>query len=139
MATRTIAKDGAELSVEDNGRDGPALVFSPLLGWFSPHLDSRDPPTAGTDPHNPISQRGWGGSRAMDRRYDLDALANDVTTVAAALGIGRYVLVGHSISGKVAQLVAGQRLPGLTGLVLVAPAPPIPMQVPAEVRAAMLA
>ena len=61
MATRTIAKDGAELSVEDNGRDGPALVFSPLLGWFSPHLDSRDPPTAGTDPHNrhQPARLGW--------------------------------------------------------------------------------
>ena len=86
-----------------------------------------------------INHRGWGGSRAIERRYDLDALADDVTAVTEALGIDRYVLVGHSMGGKVAQLVAGRRPSGLAGLLLVAPAPPPPMQVPPEVRAGMLA
>jgi hypothetical protein len=42
------------------------------------------------------------------------------------------------ISGKVAQIVAKRKLPGLAGLVLIAPAPPTPMPVPQEVRQAML-
>ncbi len=58
-----------------------------------------------------------------------------MTDVAEVLGIGRYLLVGHSMGGKVAQVEAGRRPPGLAGLVLVAPAPPTPMQV----RAGMLA
>ena len=69
----------------------------------------------------------------------LEALADDVTDTVEALGIDRYVLVGHSMGGKVAQILAGRRPHGLAGLVLVAPAPPTPMRVPPEVRAGMLA
>jgi pimeloyl-ACP methyl ester carboxylesterase len=43
------------------------------------------------------------------------------------------------MGGKVAQILAGRRARGLMGLVLVAPAPPTPLQVPPEVRAGMLA
>jgi pimeloyl-ACP methyl ester carboxylesterase len=43
------------------------------------------------------------------------------------------------MGGKVAQILAARRPRGLEGLVLVAPAPPTPMQVPDEARAGMLA
>jgi pimeloyl-ACP methyl ester carboxylesterase len=85
-----------------------------------------------------VDQRGWGGSIATDGRYDLGAMADDAESVARALGLSRYVLVGHSMGGKVAQIVAKRRPDGLVGLVLVAPAPPTPMPVPEAQRAAML-
>jgi pimeloyl-ACP methyl ester carboxylesterase len=66
-------------------------------------------------------------------------MADDAEAVARTLGLNRYVLVGHSMGGKVAQTVATRRPAGLVGLVLVAPAPPTPMLVPEPQRAAMLA
>ena len=85
-----------------------------------------------------LDQRGWGRTRVEDGRYDLNAMADDVQAVAVALGLRRYVLVGHSMGGKVAQMVAKREPAGLRGLVLVAPAPPTPMNVSAAQRAAML-
>jgi pimeloyl-ACP methyl ester carboxylesterase len=66
-------------------------------------------------------------------------MADDVEAIAQRLGLSRFVLVGHSMGGKVAQIVAGRRPAGLVGLVLVAPAPPTPMPVAAAQRAAMVA
>lgn len=70
--------------------------------------------------------RGWGAARGLPGPYGLDRLADDALDVVHALGLGRYVLVGHSMGGKVAQLVASRRPDGLAGLVLIAPAPPHP-------------
>ena len=44
------------------------------------------------------------------------------------------MLVGHSMGGKTAQLLAARRPKGLRGLVLVAPAPPAPVGVTPETR-----
>ncbi|MHB8286005.1 MAG: alpha/beta fold hydrolase, partial [Caulobacteraceae bacterium] len=65
-------------------------------------------------------------------------LADDAQGVIAALNLQRYVLVGHSMGGKVAQLLASRRPAGLVGLVLVAPAPPSPMPLPLDVRQGMV-
>lgn len=54
-----------------------------------------------------------------------------------ALNLKHYVLVGHSMGGKVAQLMASRQPAGLAGLVLVAPSPPQPMAKPAEAREMM--
>lgn len=75
---------------------------------------------------------------ATDGRYDLVAMADDVMAIIRQLNLGRVVLVGHSMGGKIAQIVAARRPPQLVGLVLVAPSPPTPMPVPADVRQQML-
>jgi pimeloyl-ACP methyl ester carboxylesterase len=67
----------------------------------------------------------------------LADLAADAAGVIAALGLKRYVLVGHSMGGKVAQLLASGRPDGLAGLILVAPSPPQPMVLPPAVREMM--
>jgi pimeloyl-ACP methyl ester carboxylesterase len=64
-----------------------------------------------------LDQRGWGTSIATDERYDLSAMADDVEAVTRRFGLARYVLVGHSMGGKVAQIVAGRRPKELVGLV----------------------
>ncbi|MEV5607504.1 alpha/beta hydrolase [Streptomyces sp. NPDC052225] len=78
-------------------------------------------------------QRGWSGSRDLPGPYGLRHLADDLLRVVSALELDDYVLVGHSMGGKVAQLAAAQAPSGLSGLLLVAPAPPRP---PATVTAA---
>ncbi|MCW6507808.1 alpha/beta fold hydrolase [Lichenifustis flavocetrariae] len=139
MTTRTIQTRGAEIVLDDTGEAEPALIFLHYWGGsartWSPVV-ARLPDGARKVA---INQRGWGGSRATDGAYDLQALGDDVMDIVETLGIGRYVLVGHSMGGKVAQILAGRRARGLLGLVLVAPAPPTPMQVPSDVRTSMLA
>lgn len=71
-------------------------------------------------------QRGWGAARDLPGPYGINQLADDVIAVVRELGIGRYVLVGQSMGGKVAQLAASRNPEGLAGVVLVAPAPPRP-------------
>jgi pimeloyl-ACP methyl ester carboxylesterase len=70
-------------------------------------------------------QRGWGRSNTLPGPFDLAQLAADARAVVESLGT-EVVLVGHSMGGKVAQLVASEKPTALTGLVLVAPAPADP-------------
>ena len=70
--------------------------------------------------------RGWGAARDLPGPYGISELADDALAVVAELGIGRYVLIGHSMGGKVAQLAASRRPKGLAALALIAPAPPRP-------------
>ncbi len=70
--------------------------------------------------------RGWGAARDLPGPYGISELADDALAVIAGLGVSRYVLVGHSMGGKVAQLAASRRPEGLAALALIAPAPPRP-------------
>lgn len=89
--------------------------------------------------------RGWGSSSKPEddkSAYTISGLANDAAKLIARLEPQpkRVVLVGHSMGGKIAQLVAARwgkdtavtSLPSLAGLVLVAPAPPTPINLPEE-------
>ena len=139
MPTTTVRTDGAELIVNEAGSGEPTLIFLHYWGGsartWTPVIE-RLPASVRAIA---INQRGWGGSRVVDGRFGLEALADDVAAVVAALRIDRYVVVGHSMGGKVAQILALRKPHGLSGLVLVAPAPPEPMTVPEDVRAGMLA
>lgn len=84
-----------------------------------------------------LDARGWGGSDRPDDGYDIATMADDVAGAIASLGLRRYVLVGHSMGGKVAQLLASRRPDGLAGLVLVAPSPAQGKQLSAAEREAM--
>lgn len=139
MPQRTIQTNGATLNGMDTGSGEPALLFLHYWGGSSrtwqqviARLDSQSRCIA-------IDQRGWGASVATNGHYDLDSMADDVQEVTNTLKLDRYVLVGHSMGGKISQIVAKRHPSGLAGLLLVAPAPPTPMPVPAEQRSAMLA
>ena len=138
VSRRVVDTAGATIQVTDTGDGEPALVFLHYWGGSSrtwriviDRLGDKSRCIA-------LDQRGWGASIATDARYDLSVMADDVEAVARQLGLGRYVLVGHSMGGKVAQIVAARRPKELVGLVLIAPAPPTPMPVPETVRAGML-
>jgi pimeloyl-ACP methyl ester carboxylesterase len=138
-STQTVQTSGAAIRITESGSGEPAFVFLHYWGGSSrtwngviDRLDERVRCIA-------VDQRGWGESVATDGRYDLAAMADDFQGIVAALGLQRYVLVGHSMGGKVAQIVAARRPATLLGLVLVAPAPPTPMPVPAAQRTAMFA
>ncbi len=80
--------------------------------------------------------RGFGGSSGSSTVEDM---ADDVVGRCDALGVGRMVVVGHSMGGRVAMAVAA-RCPGrVAGLVLVAPSPPTPEPMDDAARAGLLA
>ncbi|AYD01046.1 alpha/beta hydrolase [Neorhizobium sp. NCHU2750] len=134
-----IRSKDIELHVEDAGAGQPALVFLHYWGGSSRtwrHVTERLQPEFRTIA---IDQRGWGKSDdAPGGDYALTDLAGDAEAVIDALGLDRYVLVGHSMGGKAAQLLASRQPTGLAGLVLVAPSPPSPLGMPLEVRQGMV-
>src|SRR6516165_9303213 len=139
MSSRIIQTNGAAIRIAEGGAGEPALVFLHYWGGSARTWQRVIDRLGGQVRWIAIDQRGWGGSVATDGRYDLAAMADDVESAVRALDLRRYVLVGHSMGGKVAQIVATRRPRGLAGLVLVAPAPPTPMPVPEAQRAGMLA
>lgn len=92
--------------------------------------------------------RGWAPSTgpSTDDAYDIAAMSSDLSAILSATGClrndARFVLVGHSMGGKVAQHYAattGAALPQLQGLILVAPAPLRGLELPAEAKRQQLA
>jgi N-formylmaleamate deformylase len=69
-----------------------------------------------------LDVRGRGlseSSSSLD--YSLDAQAQDVLGFAAALGLERFAIVGHSMGARIAVRAARARPPGLSRVVLVDP------------------
>jgi pimeloyl-ACP methyl ester carboxylesterase len=130
--------NGIELNVRDQGRGEPTLLFLHYWGGSSrtwdPVVDSLK-----TDFRCvAYDHRGWGESDKPETGYSVHDLANDAEALIQTLGLTRYVLIGHSMGGKVAQLLAAKRPGGLEALILVAPAPPTPMNVPEAQRKQMI-
>jgi pimeloyl-ACP methyl ester carboxylesterase len=109
------------LRVSDGGAGGPPVVLVHGLGsdlevWRAEleHLRAAGRRAVAYD------QRGHGGSeKARDGVYTVLALAEDLEAVRRALGLGRIVLVGHSLSGTVLTTYAGAHPEVEAGLVYV--------------------
>ncbi len=129
-----VASNGIQIHVEEQGDHGPTIVF--LHYWGGSARTWRHVMARLAQNHRTIatSHRGWGRSDAPASGYALADLAADALGVIEALDLQRYVLVGHSMGGKVAQLIASRRPQGLAGLVLVAPSPPTPLALPPVAR-----
>lgn len=65
--------------------------------------------------------RGHGGSSAPDHGYRYDDLADDVEGLLRALELAQPVVLGHSMGGMTAAVVASRGAATLRGLVLVDP------------------
>lgn len=133
-----ITANGIKVNVEVHGLIDPALVFLHYWGGSSRtwagvirHLEGNHRTIA-------LDFRGSGDSEKPAAGYRIDELASDVTAALAQLKVSRYILVGHSMGGKVAQFVASGQPPGLVGLVLIAPASPHGLRVPDQQRERML-
>ncbi len=118
-----IFANGIHLNVEDSGSGDVQLVF---LHYWGGTARTWEPVIAALPAGIrtiALDARGWARSDRPDDGYDITTMTDDVEAVIAALGLDRFVLVGHSMGGKVAQLLASRRPAGLAGLVLVAPSP----------------
>ena len=131
-SSTTVSAKGRHLHVAQQGGGPVAIVF---LHYWGGSTRTWGPVIDRLSEHHrcvAVDLRGWGKSDRTAEDFSLAAQVSDVEAVIAALGLTDFVLVGHSMGGKIAQLVASHRPPGLRTLVLVAPAPPTPVLIPDE-------
>ncbi|CVL03553.1 uncharacterized protein FMAN_15134 [Fusarium mangiferae] len=118
-------------------QDHPTIIFLHFWGGSSKTWSPVNDLIAPAFPTARIDFRGWGSSTgpADETGYSILQLAQDVEHVITQLELQKYIIVGHSMGAKVAQAVAGRKFViGLTGLVLLCPAPPTPLVLPEEMR-----
>jgi pimeloyl-ACP methyl ester carboxylesterase len=117
----------AGLAFDSAGLGDPNILF--LHGWcgdrsfFAPQFDHF------SSSHRVVSVDlpGHGGSRAPTA-YTIDALASEVAALGYQLGLGRSVLVGHSLGAMVA-LALSRQAPELVSAVIMVDPPPLSKEV----------
>jgi len=121
MHERTVTVEGLDLVVAESGVGGRPLLL--LHGFTGAKEDL-------TEWLDPLAARGWhavapdhrGHGRSaqpeLEEAYSFSILAADALGLADALGWERFALLGHSMGGMVAQIMATTAPQRLTGLVL---------------------
>jgi 3-oxoadipate enol-lactonase len=94
-----------------------ALACTAGLTWFTAYSA-----LAQTQPLVMFDQRWHGRGIRAGRRFRLEDLADDAVAVADELGIERFIPVGYSLGGAVAQLIWKRHPERVSGLVLAATA-----------------
>lgn len=121
---RAPGTHGLTLHVLDWSRDGVPLVFLHGFGNEAHVWDDLAPAVAPYYRTLAVDLRGHGDSdRDPEARYDYDAHVADLEALCEALGVGRLVLVGHSLGGRIAMRFAGRHPDRMAGLVIVDSAP----------------
>jgi len=136
--TNKVRLNGIELAVHDQGSGNPVLLFLHYWGGSSRTWQMVIQQLSSTHRCVSYDHRGWGESDAPAQGYGIPDLAADAEALVRELDLKSYVVVGHSMGGKVAQLLASRRPKGLQGLILVAPASPTPQNIPEPARYAQL-
>src|SRR5580704_557581 len=106
---RTIRVDGVELVVAESGAGGrPLLLLHGFTGAKEDFTEWLDPLAARGWHAVAPDHRGHGSSSkpASDDAYSFAILADDMLGLADALGWDRFALLGHSMGGMVAQVMA---------------------------------
>ncbi len=70
-----------------------------------------------------FDHRGHGSGLRSKKRFRLEDCADDAVAVADALGIDRFIAIGYSMGGPIAQLIWRRHPDRVDGLVLCATAP----------------
>ena len=106
--------------------DGPAVCVV-LHEWLGDHVNWEP-----TLPYFDLARhalhfvdlRGYGWSRSLSGSYTLEEASADVLRTADRLGIARFHLVGHSMSGLIAQKIALGAPSRIQSVTLFSPVPP---------------
>jgi pimeloyl-ACP methyl ester carboxylesterase len=119
--SRTLSGDGdLPIHVLEWSEEGVPLVLLHGFGNDAHIYDDFAPHVAPYYRTLAVDLRGHGDSgHDAERRYDYEFHVRDLERVTAALGIGRFVLLGHSLGGRIAALFAGTHPERMAGLILV--------------------
>jgi len=97
-----IHRNGVALAYEEAGMGEPAMLL--VHGWgtdrslMKPILER----TQNSRRAVAIDLRGFGESDAPEQSYSIDAYSDDLAFVVAHLGLGKPIIVGHSMGGMIA-------------------------------------
>ena len=107
----------------DHGVGEPALVMMHYFGGSAREWTGVTEAIAGHYRCIAVDMPGFGAANQW-QGFTVEEMVADIKALVENLNVGRYVLVGHSMSGKVAITLAATRPKGLESLILVAPSPP---------------
>jgi len=105
---------------------GPAICVV-LHEWLGDHVNWEPTlPYFDPDRHSLlfVDLRGYGWSRGMAGRFELGEAADDVLRLTEQQQISRFHLIGHSMSGLIAQEIALRALSRIQSVMLFSPVPP---------------
>ena len=132
---RVPGADGLRLRVLEWSREGVPFL---MLHGFANEAHLWDDVAPLLAPHYrllALDLRGHGESdHDPEGRYDHGDMVRDLEAVCAALGIGRLVLMGHSLGGRVATLFAGRHPERMAGLVIVDSGPEVDLRGAMRIR-----
>jgi pimeloyl-ACP methyl ester carboxylesterase len=129
---------GGKLFVDDGGSGGIPVLFVHSFGGSAAHWTSQLRHERRRRRAIAMDLRAHGKSDApISGEYEIGSFANDIGAVADALGIERFVLVGHSLGGAAAIRHAAEHPDRVAGLVLVGAPGKIPPQQSEPIMAAM--
>ena len=113
------------LNYQDRGSGDTAIFFLHYFGGSSRSWNEVVDAMASTCRCIAPDLRGFGQSSAPAAYHVADS-TDDMEALRAALNIERFILVGHSMGGKIALEWASRQPEGLQNLLLLAPSPPTP-------------
>jgi len=82
--------------------------------------------------------RGFGASDSAAENFAVKDYADDAADLISVLTIENFILVGHSMGGKIALSFAARQPKGLRSLILLAPSPPTPKPIKESEREKLL-
>lgn len=113
-------QDNVKLEVLDWGGSGRPMILLHGGNSTSHEFDTFAPKLTGSYHVYGITRRGCGASSApepTDANYAADRLGDDVLAVIDELGIGRPVLVGHSLGGQELSSIGSRHPEKVAGLI----------------------
>jgi pimeloyl-ACP methyl ester carboxylesterase len=131
--------NGVKLNVLEQGSGPLTLVFLHYFGGSALEWQAVVGQLASDYRCVAVDLRGHGDSDAPETGYSVEDMADDVAALVHDLSLTQFILVGHSMSGKVALQLASRQPKGLQKLLLVSPSPPRPEPIPDKDRQQMLA
>lgn len=139
-----IEVNGISLNVVEEGKRNfdpvrPSLVFLHYFGASSRAWTEVIAGLRATYHCVAPDLRGYGDSDAPPSGYALRDYTDDINELLLKIEINRFVLIGHSMGGKIALAAAARRPANLDSLILLAPSPPTPEPIPEDERARLLA
>lgn len=117
----------------------PTLVFMHHFGGSARSWDAVIAQLGDAYPTCALDLPGFGSAADAPGPYTVSAYADVVEAKVRACKPPDFILVGHSMGGKVALALAARRTAGLLALLLLAPSPPTPEPIEEDARAEMIA
>jgi pimeloyl-ACP methyl ester carboxylesterase len=120
-----VRREGVGLHVEERGTGDPAVLLVHGIACDRRYMEPVAAHLAARHRTVAVDLRGHGRSDAPAGPYDVEAHLDDLAAVCRALELDRPVVIGHSLGGVFAVILAGSR-PHLPGAVAALDSPIVP-------------